>query len=171
MIRINYASKGPAIDPASLRFYFDAEDVTARATLTPTDPRSGFVSFQPAQALTSDSHAVYVELATSSGTFGFSEWSFTVDAERIYSLEIIAPLAAATVLVPEVEVLTKVLSNRDFPREVTINGQRGRYRSQVPGGVVYGAILPLVAGANTLLVSATFADSSTRTATQYVHRP
>ncbi len=168
LIRINYASKGPAIDPASLRFYFDAEDVTARATLTPTDPRSGFVSFQPAQPLTSDSHAVYVELATSSGTFGFSEWSFTVDAERIYSVEITAPLAAATVLLPEVEVLTQVLSNRDFPREVTINGLRGRYRSQVQGGVIYGAILPLVAGANTLLVSATFADGSTRTATRSV---
>jgi large repetitive protein len=168
LIKINYQSKGLAVDAASLRFYFDAEDVTTGATLTATNAQSGTISFQPAQPLSSDGHSVYVELANASGAFGFSEWSFGVDAERIYSVVITAPQAATTVMVPQVEVLTTVLSNSDFPRQVTVNGVRGRYRSQVPGGLIYAATVPLVAGTNTLTASATFADGSTRTATRAV---
>jgi large repetitive protein len=126
------------------------------------------IRFQPAQALSSDTHSVYVELANQSGAYGFSEWEFTVDSERLYGVDIAAPLNQAMLLQPEVEVLATVLSNRDFPREVRINDLRGRFRSQVPGAVTYAALIPLLPGPNTLTASATFADGSTRTATRQV---
>jgi hypothetical protein len=146
VVQVKYQSTGAAINAASLRFYFDAEDVSALTTVVPANAQSGVIRFQPAQALSSDSHSVYVELANQSGAYGFSEWEFTVDSERLYGVDIAAPLNQAVLLQPEVEVLATVLSNRDFPREVRINDLRGRFRSQVPGAVTYAALVPVLPG-------------------------
>lgn len=168
VLTLQYRSADAALDPASLRFYLDAEDISGQATVTASDPTQGLIAVQLTQALVPGPHDVYVEVANAAAIYNFAEWSFQVDDERLYGLTIRTPDDQAVLFEPEVAVTVAVQSNRDFPQTVLVNGERARFQSQSEGEAIYAATVTLQPGLNTLSASASFADGSSRSDLRHV---
>lgn len=87
-----WSSPGAPVDPASVRFFFDKQEIR-------TDLRAdgdGF-AWEPAGRLAPGLHAVSLEVRSQDGGLGVAKWTFTVDGEATTPLPAVLAVAALAV--------------------------------------------------------------------------
>ncbi|MEO8670891.1 MAG: hypothetical protein ABI411_06225 [Tahibacter sp.] len=159
----HFSDNGSNLDKGSFVLLFDDIDVTSQTVVTLDTPRSGSFQFTPPGALITGSHIAKVSVNSTSGLSAASATNFAIDIVATYRLDVVAPLADAVLLEPEVRVDVTAESNKSVPDAVTVNGHTAFVQSYAAQPWVYTASTPLQPGTNLLAVKVVFADGEVRT--------
>lgn len=162
-IKASFSTSAPIeIDAAEFRLYVKGTDVTASAQWVMDTPFAGHVQYVPTDALADGECDIRLVVATATGLFAITDWSFDVDLARSYQLELVSPANAATVLQPDVLVEVRAGSTAGPPLEVLIGGQEHVTQRLSGQSILYGRSLRLVPGVNAIDIRAVFPDGTVR---------
>lgn len=169
-IRIGYGGQGVAANPASLRLFIDGEDASASATLV-SGPGGGLEIFLPETgSLVAGNHAVFAEIANAEGIRATIEWTFAVEAARDDRIAFVSPEDGWSTEDPQADVVVRVSSAHDMPREVHVNGIKARLLDGAMGEARFAATIPLVDGDNEVVATTRFSNDAQGTARLRVFR-
>lgn len=163
MISAQYEDKRQGIDTAAVLLLVDGIDVTAQSRVTATG-----VSFTPPQPLAEGPHSVVVVVVNKANASAQQAWGFDVEAARSASLAIVSPAPGAITPEPTINVAAMASANGTHVVSLTVNGADMPAAGMADEQSVadrYAGDVALQPGANTLAVTATYADGQTRSAT------
>jgi hypothetical protein len=160
------------ISTDSLRLWFNGDDVTGLATIELDNPRRGRIKYTPIGPLASGSQFVALEVGYSNSATISEDYSFVIEDQRTYRLEILSPQPGAVFSQPRLEV--RVMAdlrigdvNADPEKlsgMVSVNGEEAWPLGSDGVGLVFGEEILLVPGENAIRVRVVFDDGEDRDA-------
>lgn len=162
-VRVEFSVARGALDLSTARFHFNAEDVTANATVAANGPQHATLTYRPDPPLPSGSYPMYAQIRTEAGISGFAMRDVAVDRLHSFDFELVSPGAGSVMLEPNALLRFRAKSTKGAPSSVTVAGSAARHAGADDEWFVFEREVALEPGVNAWESRATFVDGTTRT--------
>jgi hypothetical protein len=159
VISAQYADARVGIDLTSVRLMFDGVDVTSRSQVSATGIR-----YTPAGALAAGPHSMHLEVANRANASAQAAWGFDIAEPKLLDVTLLSPSAGSVLHEPLANLAVRAKSNASYVTAVTMNGVE-LVPGALAGEAVYTGDVALQEGINSIVLSAQYADGSSKTET------
>jgi hypothetical protein len=158
-ISASYQDKSGGVDLASARLEIDGQDVSAQASVSATG-----ISYTPAGALAAGPHSMHLEVANRANASAQAAWGFDIAEPKLLDVTLLSPSAGSVLHEPLANLAVRAKSNASYVTAVTMNGVE-LVPGALAGEAVYTGDVALKEGVNSIVLSAQYADGSSKTET------